>query len=297
MKKFINAFILVSIASMFCFTLEAQLYFQTSVNRGENDAEENRSNGSIDLTSSDIELCYDPGLIGISSKNQYVGLRFESVDVPPNAIIDSAFIQFTADGETTDPTLVEIYGELIPNASAFADLDYNISARTRTSRLVNWNIQEWNIGDQRSKRERTPNLSSIVSEIIEQSQWQESNSLAFIIEGSGTRRAYSWDESPNQSAQLHIYYRENNVSVLTNKYKPIYCYPNPALDFFYVDLSNEISGESVDFKLFSIDGRQIDQRRLNTGMKHKIVLNHQKSMVVARFTVNGQVTTQKIIIQ
>ena len=68
-------------------------YFTAQVSASENDAEENKSNGSIDLTSSDIEMCYDEGVLGIGAKNQFVGLRFTSIDVPKNALIDSVFIQ------------------------------------------------------------------------------------------------------------------------------------------------------------------------------------------------------------
>lgn len=274
----------------------AQIHFETQVNKSENDAEENLSDGDVNITSSDLELCYDPGVIGIGSKDQYIGIRFESIDIPKTAIVDSAFIQFTAEGSTNDPTLVEVYGELMFNSPVFSSsLDYNISARTRTSNFVNWNIPEWNINDATTENERTPNLNTLVEEIIQQSLWQRNNSMSFIIEGSGTRRAYSYDESSSKASVLHIYYRENNASVSSFTKSEVKCYPNPASDFIYVDLTKSNFGEDFTVEVLSMCGQNISTQHLKGGEKHKLELNKNHQLAILRITSASGVYTQKII--
>lgn len=297
MKTSITLIFCILVFSLTTQTLLGQIHFQTQVNKSENDAEENRSNGSMNLTSSDIELCYDPGVIGIGSKDQYVGIRFESIDVPKTAIIDSAFIQFTADGTTSNPTIVEVHGELMFNSPAYSGLDYNISSRTRTSDFVNWNIPEWNTSDSKTEIERTPDLKDLVSEIIQQVVWQQNNSMSFIIEGSGTRRAYSWDGSSSQAAELHIYYKENNASTESNELAQIQCYPNPAKNYVYIDLSKESSTKEFHIQLYTIDGREIERKTVVGGQKYKIDFDLRNTMVIAKMIAGNEVRTQKIIIR
>lgn len=273
-----------------------QLHFQTQVNKSENDAEENISNGNVDLTSSDLELCYDPGFIGISSKDQYVGIRFESINIPKSAIIDSAFIQFTADGTTSGPTIVLIYGEKMFNSPPFTTLSENISSRTRTDEFVTWNIPEWDQNNAATNNERSPNLKFIVSEIISQSLWQTNNSISFIIEGSGTRRAYSWDGSEQQAPILNIYYRENNASTSDQKLAKINCYPNPTSDFVYLDLTDKPYGEISYLEILDMSGKLLKKMDLNGGEKHKVNLMEFQGMVLFRLHSNNQVAIQRVLI-
>ena len=57
---------------------------------GTDDVEE-RASGTLDMTSSDLELAVD------GSKVQTVGLRFLDIDIPQGAVITSAYIQFRTD--------------------------------------------------------------------------------------------------------------------------------------------------------------------------------------------------------
>ncbi len=67
------------------------------------DAEENAS-GSVDLSSSDLELVYD-------SSKQTVGMRFTGVRVPRGSTILSAYVQFQVDEARTSATSLTIQGE------------------------------------------------------------------------------------------------------------------------------------------------------------------------------------------
>jgi hypothetical protein len=58
------------------------------------------------------------------------------------------------------------------------------------------------------------------------------------MDGSGMRRAYSFDGASDKVAELHIYYRENDASVESLTAKQSIVYPNPFERFLTLDLSS-----------------------------------------------------------
>jgi hypothetical protein len=58
---------------------------------------------------------------------------------------------------------------------------------------------------------RTPDLSSIVQEIVNHSSWSSGNAMAFIIEGSGKRVTKSYDGSRWSAPLLHVEYGSSDV--------------------------------------------------------------------------------------
>src|SRR5262245_6608490 len=63
---------------------------ETHVAASSDDAEENASNGKMNLSSSDLELVRDGG-------TQVVGVRFPGQAIPADATITAAWLQFEAD--------------------------------------------------------------------------------------------------------------------------------------------------------------------------------------------------------
>ena len=60
---------------------------------------------------------------------------------------------------------------------------------------------------ERSEKQRTPSLSSLIQEVVAQPDWQEGNAVAFIITGSGKRVAESYDRYNKDGAPtLYIEY-------------------------------------------------------------------------------------------
>jgi len=171
-----------------------------SISSSNDDAEEGED-GTINLTSTDIELIYDAG-------NQTVGLRFNGVNVPGDANIQSAKIVFKADESDTAPTTIIIQGELTGNSLAFNSTDGNITSRNRTATSTVWSdVEEWT----------SPNIYSsvfitdIIDEIIQQGTWNPGNSMSFIISGSGKRVAEAFDKSSSTPAQLIIEYCDQEI--------------------------------------------------------------------------------------
>jgi len=109
---------------------------ENRINSSSNDAEE--YNGRVSLSSSDLELTQD------GNKQQIVGLHFSSLNIPKNATITKAYLQFEVDETSSEATSLIIHGEKSTDALTFTSSSNNISARSKTSASVTWNPPAWN---------------------------------------------------------------------------------------------------------------------------------------------------------
>lgn len=187
------------------------------------DAEEAVSSGSMYVNSSDLELVNDDGT------DQTVGIRFTNINIPKGAAIANAYIQFAVD-ETTyhDTTSVNFYGQAIDNAPIFTTASKNISSRAKTVASVSWDIpDDWNTVNQIKK---TPDLSSIIQQIVNRSGWSSGNSLAIIITGTGRRNAVAYDGSAALAPKLVISFINGNLPSPTPTSIPSSPTPTVAID-------------------------------------------------------------------
>ena len=177
-----------------------KLALERSIARSDDDAEE-LAGGSMDLTSSDLELITDS-----RAGDQIVGLRFTAVRLPKGVEIKEAYLQFTADEVSQEQTELTIHAELAGDSAAFTDARDDISSRKRTSSLLKWSPDPWDTVGERSVRQRTPILSALIQEVIAQPHWQAGNALVFIISGSGRRVAESYDGDRTGVTLLYVEY-------------------------------------------------------------------------------------------
>ena len=207
------------------------------------------------MSSSDLELCIEEWTWPLSDENQWVGLRFDGIEIPQGASIIDAYIQFTADEDQSGSCNLIVRGEDVDDASEFSGGDYNLSSRDMTTAQVAWAVSGWT-SESSSVNERTPNLSIIVEEITSRVGWSNGNALAFLIEGNGTRSAYSRDEDAGKSAKLHIKYSYSSPSSVEElndeRFK---VYPNPATE--YVIIEPPVAGKSFDLSIYDVSGKQV----------------------------------------
>jgi hypothetical protein len=176
------------------------------VNAGSDDAEENTSNGSVNPSSSDLELVVN------NSIQQAIGIRFNGIDVPQGAPITAAYLQFTTDETDSTTTSLIIEGEATDNAATFTSPAFNISSRPRSATSVTWVPAPWTTVGEAGPDQRSPDLSAIIQEIVNRPGWTSTNSLALIISGSGTRTAESFNGVPTAAPSLHIEYAGEPVN-------------------------------------------------------------------------------------
>ncbi|TCP22097.1 putative secreted protein (Por secretion system target) [Tenacibaculum skagerrakense] len=179
-----------------------------AISNGSDDVEEDK-NGKIYDDSSDLELVYDSYN---NSSYQTIGLRFRNVNLPKNATITSAYIQFTADESHSNNADLEISLHNSTNSPVFTDTN-NVSGRSTFSSKVTWQPSGWSSG-QTGTAQRTPSLKNMVQSLVNQSGWTSGNSASFIIKGRGTsltstsakRVADSYEGGSNKAPRLIVAY-------------------------------------------------------------------------------------------
>ncbi len=160
---------------------------------------EELENGVL-IGSLDLELVTDV-------HNQTVGMRFTELDIPNGASIASAYIQFTADEASNEPTSLLIKGEVVDNATPFNyDESFNVSHRSTTNASVSWSPEAWENPGAAGANERTPDIKTILQEIINRPGWKDGNDIVIIITGSGERTAEACDGSIAKAPRLHVDY-------------------------------------------------------------------------------------------
>lgn len=187
---------------------------ESRISKSSDDAEEKgvSSNsfeaGDTYLHSSDLELVSDWDMDG--SGTQLIGLRFNSLDIPQGAQITNAYIAFNAlnadAGNNAEATTLQITAQADDNPTTFLNEDHNISDRPRTQNTVTWSPDAWQSGQTYT----TPDLSTLVQEVVNRDGWTSSNSMVFMIDGSGSRSAESWDNDRQTPPQLIIEYDNTN---------------------------------------------------------------------------------------
>ncbi len=175
-----------------------------------NDDAEEKEDGSVSLTSTDLELVTD-------QVSQHVGIRFRNVSIPTGSIITKATIQFTTDETDTEATSLIIRGHDVDDSWVFRSVGNDISDRAVTSSSVNWSPSEWDTKHASESDQQTPDISSVLQEIVERQNWSEGNSIAVIISGTGQRTAEAYDGEPEMAALLTVDYRSGVTPPDQNK--------------------------------------------------------------------------------
>jgi hypothetical protein len=169
------------------------------INLGSDDIEE-KPDGNVIIGSTDLDLVASGG-------NQTIGMRFNNVTIPQGSTIVGAYIQFTAAKARSTGTSLTLKGEAADNATTFRKISNNLSVRPATTASVSWAPVPWGAAGDAGIDQRTPDLSSIVQEIVNRSNWANSHSLAIIVSGSGKREAVSFEANASAAPVLHLEYQ------------------------------------------------------------------------------------------
>ncbi len=180
-------------------------FIQVAVISGSDDAEESEDGLSVNLTSTDLELVYDGQI-------QKIGMRFQNINIPQGALITRAYVQFTVDEIGSTATALSINGQNSDTALTFATIANNISNRPTTSASVIWTPAAWNTIGESGIDQQSPELKTVIQEIVDRPGWSAGNALALIITGSGSRVADSYDGSPGGAPKLIVEFSENNTT-------------------------------------------------------------------------------------
>ena len=178
--------------------LAGEVTIAVRVAASSDDAEEN-VRGHSEFSSGDLEMVQ-------ASMDQIVGLRFVGVEVPSGATITGAHLQFQADETNNVATTLLLHGQAADNPAPFANSDFNVSLRARTTASRSWSPPAWRLKGESGARQRTDDISGVIQEIVDRGGWSSSNAIVIIITGTGKRVADSYDGNQAGAPILTIAY-------------------------------------------------------------------------------------------
>jgi type IV pilus assembly protein PilY1 len=144
-----------------------------------------------------------------------LGLRYQDLNIPRGAVITNAYIRFSSNAFNSGATNLIFSGELVGNSVTFSEIGNNISSRTRTADSVLWNTDnDWPMSNETIV---SPDLSTILQEIIDQSDWCGGNALNIIIDGEGIstsseRVSPSFEDGEGLGPQLVVVYDDTTAT-------------------------------------------------------------------------------------
>ncbi len=137
------------------------------------------------------------------------GLRFTDLAIPRGVTITEAYIEFTADRDSTGNYDFDITVEDSSAPAAYTDTNGNISGRATVATSIDWAGSEAMSADQTF---RTPDLSTLVQAVSARGDWCGGDDMGFVITGTeGLRTAWSNDGSPTNAANLVVKYDYNSI--------------------------------------------------------------------------------------
>ncbi len=164
-------------------------------------------NGTDDGSSSDLEMPWEDE--ANLSNYQVICLRFVDIQIPEGADITSANVQFTGDDEklTGGPVNLIINGLLQLNPGTFGGNEDIYTVRDpKTTAEVKWSdILEWGSGSA-TPASRTPDISSVIQEIMAQEGWASGNALVLFIRDDETNPSADNRSALSDSPLLQIEY-------------------------------------------------------------------------------------------
>jgi hypothetical protein len=177
------------------------LTYDQRIQASGNDAYEIKVGSAYDVMETDIIVEF--GFNG--AKNYGAGFRYTDLNIPPNAIIDSAFMYIdNANATGLYTTSVDIFAENAATTNAFSDVN-RIWTRPTTTAFVRYDTN-WSGGETDDK---TPDISAVIQELVD--TYGAIDDVALIwhnnaISTNQTPEAVSYDTMPARAARLVVYY-------------------------------------------------------------------------------------------
>lgn len=165
------------------------------VNAGSDDVEETEGGGSDGAMNMG-----NNGDLDIDASDR-VGMRFTNVQIPKNANISSAAIEFTATVNNISAGTKTIQGQAADNPATFTSTTNDVTNRTKTAASVSWTLSNWSA----NQAYQTVDIKTIVQELVNRAGWASGNAMAFFVYGAtGTRAAYNYETSGQSSPRLKV---------------------------------------------------------------------------------------------
>ncbi len=176
---------------------------------GNDDAEEHLADGSMDITSSDLEFPYEDNGTPSATDAQLNVVRF-TLPLAKGAKITKAYLEFEQDETKGNdkPVNVVIEAQLVPNAPAVTGAAKDLSSRTPwTTARVKWTVPP---GGKDNDKFQSPDLTAVLTELVNQDGWASGNAILLAIRddpdapSTGLRCMESVEGEATAAPLLHV---------------------------------------------------------------------------------------------
>ncbi len=142
-----------------------------------------------------------------------VGWRFENVPIPPGAEVIEAVLEIFCNTRNESPINVVYRGEASDNSKSFSTNLYDMVYRSKTVAEVMENSSSW----RRMGWNKTPDLATIVQEIVNRPGWLPRNALTiFAVDEESTDKRSVYMSENGYGARLTLTYIVSTIEFDTN---------------------------------------------------------------------------------
>ena len=274
------------------------------------------SSDDAEQVNNEIDKLYDDDLDAGWEGDDFnivsVGMRFTGVNLPKNAPIDSAYIEVYSHEEEADPTTITIWGEANDNPVTYDTVNL-ITDRPSTTAKVTWDVTEtWAIWT----KYRTPDITSIVQEIVNRPGWDYGNAMAFVLEGedlgaSATDQARDMESfeneedpddggdglnHPERRPKLVIYFQSATGIEEAGSSSNVQFFPNPADESVRLNVTSISKGAKLNVEVFDIRGQLVSEMYVNNGDLMNVG-DLNAGMYIVRINSENKVLTQRLLVE
>ncbi len=216
-------------------------------------------------------------------------LRFTDLYIPPGIDIESAYVQFTAKEVKTKYCLLHISGIWYGTTSA----------------KVIWEPPAWQNVGAAGADQRTPDLGTIIQEIVNHPEYTINTAITIIFAGvgNGQRSAVTYEnaeEYPDKfgdaEAKLTVNYsifpNISSISTPENNGRDLHLYPNPVRDLLTVE-TNSRGKHSVE--ITSLNGQLLHSAQMEEPTYQIDLSSFQKGVYFITIKSRDYVRSGKII--
>jgi len=249
----------------------------------------------------------------------HMGLRFTNITIPKGATINSAsVVLYSHEAKNAEDVCnLTIVGDATDDAETFT-LDALITDRPRTTASARWEVDEaWELWQPYS----TPDLSTVIQEIVDRDGWVSGNALALIFIGEDDQGATLVENArefesfeniadpldegpdgfgdganhPDRVPKLLINYTSStSVDEIQGQLQFFNVYPNPSHGVLH--LSFQSSGTSR-VQIFNVTGQLVRATEITSKTATLDVSDLQSGVYFLRAVQNNNAFTQKVILK
>lgn len=147
--------------------------------------------------------CNNTTTCGVNA--QITALRFTGIGVPQGSVLNSVFLDLRAYAQDTTSGAITVRAQNVDDGPQLnttqGDLRWRLNNQATTG--VGWTFSRWTANTTYS----SPDIKAAIQPVFNRAGWVKGNALVLLIDGTGRRRAYAYDDTPSKSAKIRISYQ------------------------------------------------------------------------------------------